>query len=46
MQYKKRVDFKIYYKLYVSSFSPKIGSIRGNTVVHIHGSGFRFLFFK
>lgn len=38
------MDTKIYYKLYISNFSPKIGSIRGNTIVNINGDGFRYDF--
>ena len=37
-----RVDTPIEYKLFVSSISPNIGSIRGGTKVYINGEGFRY----
>lgn len=35
-----RVAQKIEYKLYVTSFTPNIGSIRGGSVVSVYGEGF------
>jgi len=35
-----RVDQKIEYRLYVSSFTPNIGSIRGGSTVTVYGDGF------
>jgi len=37
----KRISTMIEYKLYVSSISPQVGSIRGGTRVFVYGEGFR-----
>jgi len=31
------------YKLYVSSFTPQAGSIRGGSKVVVYGDGFRYI---
>lgn len=36
-----RVSTQIEYKLYVTSISPQVGSIRGGQLVNIYGEGFR-----
>jgi hypothetical protein len=40
----ERVPNKIEYKLYVSSFTPQTGSIRGGNKVVVYGEGFRYNF--
>lgn len=35
-----KVDMKIHYKLYVSSFAPRVSSAEGGTMVNVYGGGF------